>query len=356
MSFAVKCQCGKVFNVKDEFLNRQVECQVCHAVFTATPEAAAPEPPAVSSPSSNASAAAASGNFPCPFCAEPIPKGSVFCPLCGESLGGKLTPEQGAQLLAAASAQLDQYVRNPENLSSDDALRGRLFSTMSIVLGILLAISVAAIVAGGLMHRDSGMPLVVLGIIFGLIFIIAFPISWANDYRASHIHDAQKPEQAMRRYFLSCRSGRHLKAFACLAPSARNGSSAHAPKFEKIPSESPDCKITDWSSFREYCRTIFKGPGGYQRAVYLKKVKVEKQLPDGTAWVTAEFQFTSFSKWLYLLILINLLVCAVVVAVVTKREKKTIRKCLFRRGDRWYVAEADFEGALDKAAPAFAEA
>jgi hypothetical protein len=195
---------------------------------------------------------------------------------------------------------------------------------------------------------DAAFPLAVFGITFGFILCIVFPISWVHDYQASHIHDAPTPDKAFRRYFKACQSGRYEKAFASLAPAARNGALVHALKFEKIPSESRDCKITDWMSFRDYSRSIFKGPHGQQRGANLKKVEVEGHLPDGTTWVTADVQFTSQPTWAILLLPVVFIVGRSVFDWVTQRERKTIRKCLFRRGDRWYVAEADFEGVLDK--------
>jgi hypothetical protein len=353
MSFAVKCPCGNVLNVRDEFLDRQVECQVCHTCFTASPIPDAPEPVAAAF----SAPATASAGLTCPFCAEAIPEAAVFCPLCGKSLSGKLTTAQGAQLAAAASAQLDAYVADPDNLAADNALRGRLLSVMSIVLGILAATCIGMIVAGAFVQGDGGGLLIGFGICLGFIFLISLQVSVSHDYSASHIRDAKTPQKALRRYFIACKTGRYKKAFACLAPSARNGAMVRPLKFAKFPSDASESKIEDLAGFCNYCRTIFIGPSSHQRVVHLNRFELEAQLPDGTAWVKAGIQFNSFPKGLYLFALLGPAVCLLIIAVVAHNlgETKTLRKCLFRRGDRWYVAEADFEGPLDKAAPAFSE-
>jgi len=40
-----------------------------------------------------------------------------------------------------------------------------------------------------------------------------------------------------------------------------------------------------------------------------------------------EIVFTSFSKWLYLLLFVNLIVCAIAIAAATKRKPRPCTNC-----------------------------
>lgn len=352
MPFAVKCNCGKVFNVKDEFQGREVCCQVCNATFVAQPEPVAPATPpmpaAPAAPAGISAAAQSPKTSPCPFCKEHIPEASAVCPFCKERLAAQMSSEQAAAALNGMTAQLDLHVADPARLEADSAARGRFLATRTIVLGGLTIFGALLFIIGLILGEDDGGACIVFGILFFLAFIIPAIVSLCNDRKASHIQDVDDPAEAFRRYFMACKTRRYAKAFVCLAPTARNGGVAQSPVFTNIPYQPADVPIADLAGFRNYCRTIFKGPGSNGRTVQLKSIRLEGARPDGRIWIQADVAFTSVSSWWLLLVLLNLIIAVIVISVVTKREKKTIRKLLVRRNGRWYIAEAAFEGDLDK--------
>lgn len=362
MPFSVKCLCGKVFNVKDEMQGRMVRCQVCGAEFMALADVpvqqaapaaqrAEPEPPPLPV------AVPAAGRV-CPYCAEQVPAAAVVCPLCKESLATTLDPGEGSRLIAEAVAALDKCVQDPANLAADKTLRGGFLGTRTIVLGALCLTSLVMFVSGIIVgDTEGGVTLTVFGVIFGLIFGISALVSLSHDSAASRIGAATLPSDAYRRFFNACRSRRWKKAFVALAPSGRNSVVVQQPVFDKVANEPEKGSITDLNSFKSYWRSLFHGPSAHVRSVRIKSVtEVKPPTQEGLAVLRAEVTFSSYSKWLYLLLLLNLIVCAIAISIATKRETKTVHKLLIRRGGCWYLAESEFEGALDKAAAAIVNA
>ena len=352
MPIRVKCTCGKIFRVKDEYAGRQVQCQVCQAEITVpeSPELseeaqAAPMPAPMPEPGPTAPQTA---TVECPACAESIPAGSAVCPLCGESLSGQLDAGQASRILDDSLASLDAHLGDRQSTEEDTRLKGGLLTTKTIVLMVITGLCVAMIASGASMRRD-GEPLIAIGIILGIIFGISVLVSLTNDYRSIHIQDCRDPAKALKNYLTAIRTKRTSKAFACLVPEARQSGRARSVKFTKIKSALGDFTILDAASFAKYWTSVFKGPSGQTRSVQIKKVYKIKEGDQGLALVEAELAFSSYPSWLIALILLNLIICVIAIMACTKRESLTIRKLMVQRDNRWFIVEGELQGRLDQA-------
>jgi len=358
MPIRVTCSCGKVFRVKDEFAGRQIQCQVCQAEVTvpelpelgeepsAHPE---PSPSAPSSAPDQAPAHPQGATIECSACAENIPAGSVFCPLCGEELTDQVDASQAAQMLQASLDSLDSHLGDMQGRSGDYKLKGGFLATKTIVAMVFMALCIGLIVLGAQMRRD-GEPLIVIGVILAIIFGIALLVSLTNDYRSSHIQDRRDPAQALKNFLTAVRTKRTARAFACLAPQARKSGKVKTVTFQKVKSSPDSFDIRDVESFGKYWASIFRGPSGHTRGVQIKKIRKLKEGDQGLAVVEAELAFSSYPSWLIATILLNVLICVVLILICTKREKLTIRKLLVKRENRWFFVESQLQGPLDKVA------
>jgi hypothetical protein len=349
MPTSVTCACGKMFKVRDDLVGSTVTCQVCgaavpvpsptHDLTDVSPRRSAPVAPPFAPPPSNTIA--------CPACAEQIPAGALRCPLCKEEIVRDLTPEQQRTQLAELLRSVTEHATDAHAVEQDAAQRGGFFAVKTLVLGGFAILSLILLVGGVL--ATNGEVAIVMGVILGLIFGLATLVSLSNDNQASHIQDAPTAEKAFRRYFMAMQTGRQRKAYFALAPSARTNAPVEIPQFEKLPSRPGPACVDDPTSFAEYVKCIFAGGSQHNRSVQLKKVKIVSQY-DAFAVVEAQVDFSSYASLLLLTILINILVCAIVVVVFTKREKRTIHKLLIQHEGRWYIADPGFEGAIDRLA------
>lgn len=346
MPLSVTCACGKMFKVRDDLAGTQVSCQVCGSSIAVplpgqgvqvAPVAHRVETPPPAAP------AAAGAMKACPSCAEQIPANVFRCPFCKEQFSEEMPVEQQREQLA----KLLGSVRNHDP-QSDAMSRGGFFAGKTIVLASLSGLSLLGIAAGFAGTDLEG--LAVAGIIFLLIFGIAFLVSAWNDYQASHIQDAASAEKALRRYLLAAQTNRSLKAYYALAPHARTDAPVAPPPLEKIPANNAGpSQVNDPESFKSYLLTIFKGPSLNSRMVQFKKTRLVAE-HDSFAVVEVEVAFSSYPTLLLLTILISLLIAIILVLVLTKKETHTVRKLLIKHEGRWYIADPGFEGAIDQVA------
>lgn len=357
MAISVSCACGKAFKVKDEAAGTMVTCQVCgrellvQAPAVAAPETTVPQP--LPAAAQIVEAQPASGpTIRCPYCAEDIPSGSVFCPLCGETLAAHRSKEEQQRLLAERLQDLERHAADLQAQLDDRKLKGAFLSPKTIFLALVSAIGILLIVAGCMKpeYSNARSADLTFGILIVVFMGIPAIVSLANDYRAYHIQDTKRPDVAFRRYYSALKSNRTAKAFASLVPSARTVGPVETVKFDnpKIPPSRGRYAISDLSSFKEYWKGIFSGPTLQTRGVQLRNLKVLQKRSDGTALVEVLLEFTNFNSLWALLLPLALLPAALLILVLQQHETRTFRKLLVNRAGRWYIAEGELEGVLDR--------
>ncbi len=353
MPIDVTCLCGKAFKVKDEFAGREVRCQVCGAAVSVPALSESPIDHAVT-PSFEMfdSAPAITGQDTnkdtkeCPACAENIPRRARRCPACGEDITRFVGADEAQALLQETVNALEAHIANPASLEMDRSIQGGLISKSTIFIGILTLLSGVLFLVGMNAERDGDV-WCGFGAICGMVFGLSFLVAWSRDRRCAHIQDAPNPRLALKRYFLAIRTGRWAKAYTALTPTARKTGSVCTLQFIKIPTHANQYAIQDPKTFKDYWMSIFRGPSLQSRTVRLGRFETVSA-GDGFAVVETEFKFTNHSSLLLLLILVNILLCALVIFAVQKKENKKVRKLLLQRDGRWFVAEGEFEGALDR--------
>ena len=174
-------------------------------------------------------------------------------------------------------------------------------------------------------------------------------VALAHDYSASHIQDATKPDKAFRRFFMAVRTRRSGKAYASLVPAARRAGPVDTVKIKNIPPNTGNYSITNTAGFAKYWRSVFKGPSSQARGVQLKRARTVKETRDGLALVEVEYVFTSYPSLVMLtLFLLGPILCLILILIVRKKTPVKIRKLLIKCRGKWYLAEGEFQGPLDR--------
>lgn len=344
MPISVACVCGKTFRVRDEVAGQMVTCQVCGASVLANAVAAV-EP--IASPGLIHAAAPKvpeTDNISCPACAEAIPRKSIRCPFCKEALSTSLTDSQKNTVIKGVLQSLDSH-----STAQDDDLRGGLLCLKTMILGGITFSFLVLFLYGIMAQNAEGAG--VLGFIFGAGFGISFLVSLNNDYQAHHIQDSSSADTALKRFVGAIRTGRVKKAYAAIAPLSRNAHGVASIKFNnaKVAQNAGSSSYNDPKSYAKYWTTIFSGPSSVTRQVTLKSVKVERTTPEGIAIVEMRLGVISYSKLLYLTILLGLLICVILIYVLQARDEVVVRKAMIQHKGRWYILDGAISGDIDRA-------
>jgi hypothetical protein len=346
----VNCSCGKIFKVRDEFVGKEVMCQVCGQKVMAQDAAMLRPALNFTTPKNSETVPATNADsINCPACAESIPVQSAFCPLCGEVTGTMLAADDQAAMLQERIKLLDAHIASPTAKEADIKIKGGFFATKTIVVGLFAGLGLFLIVSGSMMAARDGGGVIAVGIVLGLIFGICLIVSLVNDNKSNHIQDVDKPEEAFRRFYKAIQTNRANKAFISLIPSARKTGPVKTIKFKNasIPPCTGSYRINDLTSFKEYWKSVLRGPSMQTRQAQLKTVTLTRWIGDDMAVVEAEVKFTNYPSLILLTVFLHLLICLIVILVVQKTETQKIRKLLIKRNGLWYVVEGEFQGRLD---------
>ncbi|HEY3319295.1 MAG TPA: zinc ribbon domain-containing protein [Planctomycetota bacterium] len=336
MATNMQCRCGVILDVTNAPVGTAVSCHQCgQPVIVVMPEQ---------------TGGAAPKSVACPACAEQIPADLKICPLCGESIKLALSGEEQTARLTQMLAELDAHLASPGTMVADQTLKGRWLSTKSIVLAVLYGVPVSLFVFGTLLSKngDSG-GFIAFTILWSLILGIPLLVSIVHDHQASHIQDANDPLTAFKRFYMALQTNRTAKAFVSLTPSARNTGAVETITFDnpKIPANTGNFSIDNLASFAAYWKSILSGPSLQSRSVRLKKTKLVHKSED-SAIVEAQIEFTNYPTLLVLTIFLGVLIAVILIVVLQKQETKTVRKLLIKRQGRWFFAEGELEGLMDR--------
>ncbi len=175
MPIAVRCQCGKTLNVRDELVGKAVKCPACQQVVRVPGGPAATASPATRPAPRTAAAAAAPsamdnlfnqagfevkvGQF-CPQCSSLLQPGAVLCTTCGfhleagtAVLGHKVElEEEGAEaILSKAKRDMQRSVELQERLKG----AGMPWWILGLILFGMVSITGVAVTAVNLSRRKE---------------------------------------------------------------------------------------------------------------------------------------------------------------------------------------------------------
>jgi hypothetical protein len=333
MAITLNCTCGKEYNFEDDAVGTTLKCecgQQLHISKSVSPAMIAQSTTVASVPSN-------SSHMTCRGCGGRIPAMSSSCQFCGAQVVAQLNKDESASVLDQMRAQIDAHLNDADALEADARMKG---GTLTVKTMVLMALALFGFV---LCFTDA----IGFGVILILIFAIPVIVSWTNDRKCSRIQTAENAADALKYYLTAIRTGRYHKAFPCLAPPARKVESVNTIKFKAdIPAHGGGYSIEDLGTFTEFWKSIFTGPSGQSRTVAVKKFRVLKQKGD-LALVEAELDVTNYPSMLLLTIFLGVLVCALLILVIQKRESRRITKLLIKRDSLWFIADGSLEGTVD---------
>ncbi|MBN1676228.1 MAG: hypothetical protein JXR37_34610 [Kiritimatiellae bacterium] len=270
---------------------------------------------------------------------------AVTCPGCQGPLTVPVDPQHAMQALANTIKELEAYVGEQDNVRKDAELRGAGMTRKTKAVGIVAAVCLVGFALSFFIRDEALLAMAaVFGSIGALVLGLCFLASWAHDRAARHIQDCAKPQKALGRFLMAVRSGRCAPAYAALVPAARHAGPVAPLELQKIPLAPEPQRIEDVDSFKRYWKSVFRGPQSQNRSVTLQRVRKLKDLPADTAVVEAKLRFTSYPAWTAAIF------GALILVLIQKRETKTVRKLMVRRGGMWFLLSGELEGELDRLA------
>lgn len=333
MAIALTCTCGKEYSFDDDAVGTTLKC-ACGQELRVSKSVS---PAMIAQSSTVASVPSTSSLITCPGCGGRIPAKSSSCQFCGAQVVMQLNKDESAAVLDQMRAQIDAHLNDSDATDADSRMKG---GTLTVKTMVLMALAVFGFV---LCFTDA----IGFGIVLLLIFAIPVIVSWTNDRNCSRIQTTENAANAFQYYLTAIRTGRYHKAFPCLAPPARKAANVETIKFKAdIPAHTGQYSIEDLGTFSEFWKSIFTGPSGQSRSVAVKNVRVLNQKGD-LALVQAELEATNYPSMLLLTVLLGVLICALLILVIQKRESRKITKLLIRRDNQWFIADGSLEGSID---------
>lgn len=256
--------------------------------------------------------------------------------------------------IEAALAQLEQHLRNPDNLVQDRAGeepavgRGWL-----ITLGVLGALTVAgAVLSQGSAADSDGFIMMILGGIFFLVFGLVVLSLYLIGRSIGDMSGASDPGFALWRHLKAMPGGRVGTVIASLAPGARS-QSVRPPVLDPVVVGPGEFTWQPKSRGKDFLKTFARQGHGQVRFMKMKKADFSAMVsPDNANVATAEVkvEFISWPRWAQVLTIVLLVVARIVGIIVgvilwfTKRQVRSLvlTKTMIRGSNGlWYVFSPD---------------
>ena len=335
MSVQVTCECGTMFEAEDSSADGQAVCEECRK------SSMPPLPPPVPEDSPMSPPVPVEDKF-CYICTEKVPVNFVVCPFCRTVLKEYIPEEERLERLGNATAELNSLVSG----RIDEASSFSTITTRTIVWAAFSVLSFG-VTATGFAVKDMS-ALITFGILALIIFIPSFLVSLGNDLATQTGKKDKDPRKVFKAFFNSLLVQRPARAFARLAPSARNNESPDLPVFTKVKQPKGPFKITDAKSLKGYWNSFIKSDSLNVRTAKLKKINILDS-NERFAIIETEVKFSSYPASIIITIVLGVLIAVLLILIMKKEETRSIRKLLIKgRDGRWYIAESEMSGILDQ--------
>ena len=258
-----------------------------------------------------------------------------------------VTVAPSQEQIAAALARLKQHVAVPDNVAGDMKAAGGLFRTATLVMVALFVVSAAGTGIGAVQGGSDGAPIVVVGAIFGLVFLLLAAIFVGLDIAVGRRDAPLTADVALKKYFKALAIGRSGWAWAALAPSARL-QTVTPPKIPPVPTGEGAFTMHGAADVKAYAAT-FARPG--QRQMRTTKVNSAsvRRLDGDVAIVDAVVTFQAWPMWISIVLGVSaalfrpgLLVGIILFFVMRKRARVAVTKTLLQgQPGVWYMFDAN---------------
>lgn len=299
-------------------------------------------------PEASPAGESASAGPVCPACARPLESWAGTCPYCEEDISDQLPDEAFEARLREVEAALEAHARDPESLESDRRIAGAAIPAGVWVTLVLLAGSIGLFAWGFAIRGPDGDAARGMGIIFGILFGLIFLAVFVSDRRSAFRPEEEDPARTLSRFLWALKTGRARRAYAALAPTARAQGPVRLPRFQRIAADAGAASILDPAGLKKYWGGFIRTGTGTTRTARISRIRVAERRGDDLAVVTGQIKITTYPTALIAIALCALLVAVIVILVVQKSETVELRKLLIRRGGRWFVAEGELSGLLDR--------
>jgi len=273
-------------------------------------------------------------------------------PQAGASEGKKKKQKRApAGAFDEALARLNAHLSDPANVAADlEAAGGRLRPvTIGFIAAAALMIPVLIVVSES--AKRWAMPLALVGTIASVLITLVLVIV---DVTLPERKRTIPPDEAAKAFFKAMTTGRHGYAWACLSPTAREGT-AQAPNLAPVPTTSGSFTLRTPADMKAFTATFTRAGAGYIRGVQVRRASLTHEEGD-VATVEIHALFQAWPRWAIVVATIGsvllggagVVVWLVVFMVLRKTREATFQKTLLRGKDGlWYAHTADpFDGQI----------
>jgi hypothetical protein len=249
--------------------------------------------------------------------------------------------------IAEALARLNEHVAEPAKVEIDTKeaggrLRG---ATMGfIAFAVMAALGTAAL--GGARNFDD--PVFFIAGIFAFVFVVLAVTLVIVDLTIVPRATVAPPDAMLKSYLKSLAMGREGYAWACLCPTAREGT-VRTPVLGPVIVSPGEFVLEKPSNVKAYASSFLRVGGGQIRNVQIKRVSLVREDGD-VAVVEVHAAFQSWPQWANIVAVVAFVINRVLGAILflvlflslRKRHEATFRKTLLRASNGlWYVYTGD---------------
>jgi len=274
-------------------------------------------------------------------------------PEAGPSEGKKAkTKRPPAGDLGEALERLNAHLSDPANVTAERAAAGGRIRSVTIVFIAIAVLMIPLLVTVMENGPRAAVPLVIIGTVVSVLLSLALVVV---DLTVPKREQLTSPDLMAKSFLRALTMGRHGYAWACLSPTAREGT-VRAPNLAPIPTKSGTFTLRSPVDVRAFSATFTRSGAGNVRSMQVRRASVVEEKGD-VATVEVHALFQAWPQWAVIIGAISstllgaagALVWVVLFLTLRKTREVTFQKTLLRGSNGlWYAYSADpFDGQIE---------
>ncbi|UQA58435.1 hypothetical protein [Polyangium aurulentum] len=254
--------------------------------------------------------------------------------------------------VAEALDRLNAHLSDPANVAAERAAAGGRIRSVTIVFIAIAVLMIPVLVT----VMDSGprlaVPLAIIGTVVSVLLSLALVIV---DLTVPTREQLTSPDLMAKSFLRAMSMGRHGYAWACLSPTAREGT-VRSPNLAPVPTKSGTFTLRSPVDVKAFSATFTRAGAGNLRGVQVRRASVVEEKGD-VATVEVHALFQAWPQWAVIIGAIGssllgaagVIVWLVVFLTLRKTREVTFQKTLLRGSNGlWYAYAADpFDGQVE---------
>jgi hypothetical protein len=265
-------------------------------------------------------------------------------PEAGESVGKKKKRPPAGDV-GAAIERLNAHLSDAANVAAEREAAGGRVRSVTIVFIAIAVLMIPLLVTVAESAKPWAMPIVIVATVVSVLSSLALVIV---DLTVPKREQLTSPALMAKSFLRAMSMGRHGYAWACLSPTAREGT-VRSPNLSPVPTTSGTFTLRSPMDVRSFAATFTRGGAGYIRGLQVRSASVVEEGGD-VASVEIHARFQAWPQWAIIIGVVSssllggagVLVWVVLFLTLRKTREVTFQKTLLRgKNGVWYAYAAD---------------